>query len=102
MTEVPPEAHPVVRRHPETGQPALFVSEHFTTRILDVPADESEALLAELYAHSTQPQFVYRHHWQPYDMVFWDNRSVMHLATGCPPDQPRTLYRTTIEGDVPA
>jgi taurine dioxygenase len=34
-------------------------------------------------------------------MVFWDNRSLMHLAAGCPDDQGRKLYRTTIEGDVP-
>jgi len=25
----------------------------------------------------------------------------MHLAAGCPDDQRRKLYRTTIEGDAP-
>ena len=97
-----PVVHPVVRTHPETGRKALFVSEHFTTRIVGLPEDESRALLAELFAHSVAAaSFVYRHRWQPHDMVFWDNRSVMHLAAGCPTDQRRTLYRTTIEGDVP-
>ncbi|MEI7446518.1 MAG: TauD/TfdA family dioxygenase, partial [Burkholderiales bacterium] len=42
------------------------------------------------------------HRWAEGDLVFWDNRSVLHLATGCPPELPRTLHRTTIEGDVPA
>jgi taurine dioxygenase len=37
---------------------------------------------------------------RPHDLVFWDNRSLMHLAAGCPPDQRRKLYRTTIEGDI--
>ena len=99
--EVPPVRHPVVRIHPETGRRALFVSEHFTTRIIGLPEQESRALLDELFAHSVRPEHVYRQRWQPHDMVFWDNRSVMHLATGCPDDQPRTLYRTTIEGDAP-
>ena len=98
---VPPVAQPIVRTHPETGRQALFVSEHFTTRVLDLPEDESRALLAELFAHSTRPGFVYRHRWQPGDMVFWDNRSLMHLAGGTPDHLRRRLNRTTIEGDAP-
>jgi taurine dioxygenase len=99
--EVKPAVHPVVRTHPETGRKALFVSEHFTTRILGLPEDESRSLLAELFERSTRPEHIYRHRWQPQDMVFWDNRSLMHLAAGCPDSQRRRLYRTTIEGDVP-
>jgi taurine dioxygenase len=93
--------HPVVRTHPETGRKALFVSEHFTTRIVGIPEGESHDLLQQLFAHSVKPAHLYRHRWLPHDMVFWDNRSLMHLATGCPDDQRRKLYRTTIEGDVP-
>ncbi|HZY17863.1 MAG TPA: TauD/TfdA family dioxygenase [Ramlibacter sp.] len=101
IDEVRPVVHPVVRTHPETGRKALFVSEHFTTRIVGLPADESRALLDELFAHSTRAEFVYRHQWQPHDMVFWDNRSVLHLAAGTPDHLRRRLHRTTIEGDVP-
>ena len=100
VAQVKPVAQPVVRTHPESGRKALFVSEHFTTRILGVPEDESRALLAELFAHSVQPQFQYRHRWQPHDLVFWDNRSVLHLAAGTPDHLRRKLYRVTIEGDV--
>jgi taurine dioxygenase len=99
--QVKPVVHPIVRTHPETGRKALFVSEHFTTRILGVSEGKSHDLLSALFAHSVQPEHLYRHRWLPHDMVFWDNRSVMHLATGCPDDQRRKLYRTTIEGDVP-
>ena len=99
--QVLPVLHPVVRTHPETGRKALFVSEHFTTRLVGLPIEESRALLHELFAHSVRPEHLYRHRWQPRDMVFWDNRSLMHLAAGCPDDQRRRLYRTTIEGDVP-
>ncbi|TNC76892.1 TauD/TfdA family dioxygenase [Janthinobacterium lividum] len=101
INEVQPVTHPVVRVHPETGRRGLFVSEHFTTRIVGLPDDESRALLDELFAHSVRPEHLYVHRWQPHDLVFWDNRSLMHLATGCPPDQRRKLYRTTIEGDAP-
>lgn len=101
IDQVKPVSHPIVRTHPETGRRALFVSEHFTTRILDMPEDESRELLDQLYAHSVHPKHLYRHQWQPHDMVFWDNRSLMHLAGGTPDDQRRKLYRTTIEGDVP-
>lgn len=101
VAAVPPVWHPIVRTHPESGRKALFVSEHFTTRVEGLAPEESDALLQALFAHSTQDRFVYRHRWRPGDMVFWDNRSVVHLATGCPADQRRRLYRTTIEGDVP-
>jgi taurine dioxygenase len=101
IDEVVPAVHPVVRTHPETGRRALFVSEHFTTRIIGLPETESRALLDELFERSTRPEHIYRHRWQPHDMVFWDNRPVMHLAAGCPEDQRRKLYRTTIEGDAP-
>ena len=102
VAQVQPVLHPVVRTHPESRRPALFVNEHFTTHIEGLPADESDALLQQLFTHSVQSQYVYRHRWRPHDLVFWDNRSVQHLAAGCPPDQRRKLYRTTIEGDVPA
>jgi taurine dioxygenase len=101
IDEVRPVLHPVVRTHPETGRRALFVSEHFTTRIVGIPEDESRALLDELFAHSVKPEHIYRHRWAPHDMVFWDNRSLMHLAGGTPDHLRRKLYRTTIEGDTP-
>jgi len=101
VAEVKPVVQPVVRTHPETGRKALFVSEHFTTRIVGLPEDESRDLLAQLFAHSVRPEHIYRHRWQAHDMVFWDNRSLMHLATPFPAEMRRRLNRTTIEGDVP-
>ncbi|AZG16541.1 TauD/TfdA dioxygenase family protein [Cupriavidus pauculus] len=101
IAQVRPVVHPVVRTHPETGRKALFVSEHFTTRIVGLPEAESRALLDELFAHSVQPRYVYRHHWRAHDLVFWDNRSLLHLAGGTPDHLRRVMYRTTIEGDTP-
>lgn len=101
LAQVKAVEHPVVRTHPETGRKALFVSEGFTTHIVGLPADESQHILDELYRYSVLPENIYRHSWQPHDMVFWDNRSVIHLAAGCPAHLRRTLYRTTIQGDAP-
>nr|WP_246794648.1 TauD/TfdA family dioxygenase [Burkholderia perseverans] len=101
IAQVKAVEQPIVRTHPETGRRALFVSEHFTTRIVGLPEDESRALLDELFAHSVRDAFVYRHQWREHDLVFWDNRSLMHLAAGTPDHLRRKLYRTTIEGDVP-
>ncbi|OJA89097.1 TauD/TfdA dioxygenase family protein [Burkholderia ubonensis] len=101
IAQVKPVVHPVVRTHPETGRKALFVSEHFTTRIVGLPEDESRALLDELFAHSVRAEHLYRHVWRDHDLVFWDNRSLMHLAAGTPDHLRRKLYRTTIEGDAP-
>ena len=98
LSSLPPVKHPVIRTHPETGRKTLFVSEGFTTEIVGMEKEESEALLQRLYDHSTQDKFVYRHRWQANDCVMWDNRCLLHLATGS--DLPRTLYRTTIKGDV--
>ncbi|HXQ49842.1 MAG TPA: TauD/TfdA family dioxygenase [Stellaceae bacterium] len=99
--EVREVVHPVVRTHPETRRRALFVNEGFTARILDIPENESRDLLALLFAHSTEPRFIYRHHWQAHDIVFWDNRCVVHYAHGCPPEQRRHMHRTTVQGDAP-
>jgi taurine dioxygenase len=93
--------HPVVRVHPETGKRALFVNEGFTTHIVGIPEAESREILEQLFAAEKAPEIIYRHKWRPGDMVMWDNRALIHLAAGCPPEMARTMYRTTIKGDVP-
>lgn len=101
LAQVAVVSHPVVRTHPENGRKALFVSEGFTTHIVGIPEDESRAILDEIYAHSVRAENVYRHKWQENDMVFWDNRSLIHLAGGTPDHLRRRLHRTTIQGDAP-
>lgn len=99
--KVPPVVHPVVRVHPESGRRALFVNEGFTTHILELPEAESAELLAQLFAISKEERFIYSHRWQAHDLLFWDNRQTMHLATPFPQHYRRKMYRTTVRGDVP-
>jgi taurine dioxygenase len=101
MSKTPDVAHPVVRVHPETGRKCLFVNEGYTTRILDIDEKESDALLAELFAHIRRPEFVYRHQWQVGDFLIWDNCSTQHRAV---PDYAlplrRVMERTTLTGNA--
>ncbi len=99
--KVPQVVHPVVRTHPETGRKALYVSPGLTVGIVGMDEEESRALLAELHRHSTKPEFVYRHIWRCHDVLFWDNRCTMHVATGYDPRYTRHMHRTTVKGDRP-
>jgi len=99
--KVPPVIHPVVRVHPSTGRPSLFVNPGFTSHIVGLSSLESEALLGLLFAHSIQPEFIVRHQWKPGDVVLWDNRATMHYACDDYGDAPRRMRRVTIRGSEP-
>jgi taurine dioxygenase len=90
------QTHPIARRHPETGRTALFVSPGYTIGIDGMPDDEAGALLLELFEHQGQDRFVYRHRWQPNMLVMWDNRCLVHAATGGYQGHRRLLHRITV------
>ena len=89
-------AHPLVREHHETGTKALFSSAAYIQRFEDMSAEDSQALLMELYVHQTQEKFQYRHRWEKDMLVIWDNRSLLHSATGGFDGYDRLLHRVTI------
>jgi taurine dioxygenase len=95
---VPPVIHPVVRIHPSTGRPALFVNPGFTSHVLGLSTLESDHLLALLHAHATQPAYVLRHRWAPGDVVLWDNRATMHYAVDDYGTADRRMRRVTLRG----
>ncbi|MFN5512068.1 MAG: TauD/TfdA dioxygenase family protein [Burkholderiales bacterium] len=97
----PENEHPVVRTHPETGRRALYVNRGFTTRIPQLTADESKALLDLLFEHSEQTRFQCRFKWRPNSIAFWDNRATMHQAMWDYYPQKRYGHRITIQGDRP-
>ena len=88
--------HPIARPHPETGRRALFVSPGYTIGIEGMPDDEATAILLELFEHQKQDRFVYRHRWQAGMLTMWDNRCVIHAATGGYQGHRRLLHRVTI------
>jgi taurine dioxygenase len=90
--------HPVAIRHPETGRRALYVNRLMTMRIEGMAAGESDALLAELFAHAERPEFQYEHRWRRGDLVLWDNLATMHARTEMPSAEPRIMRHTSLRG----
>lgn len=97
---LPPVVHPVVRTHPVTRKKLVFVNANSTTRILDLPDAESEAILGFLYAHVKSPEFQVRFKWDETSLAFLDNRCTQHYAVP-DYDERRVLHRVTIAGDEP-
>jgi taurine dioxygenase len=90
------QLHPLARPHTETGRLALYVSPGYTIGIDGIPDDEATPILKELYAHQSKPEYVYRHKWSHGMLVMWDNRSVIHAATGGYEGHRRLLHRITV------
>jgi taurine dioxygenase len=93
--------HPVVRRHPETGRPALFVNVDYTKHFEDMTERESRPLLEFLYAEGCRNEYTFRHRWRVGDLLLWDNASVQHAVVSDVPPGERSLHRVTIEGVPP-
>jgi taurine dioxygenase len=94
-------AHPVVRRHPETGRRALYVNVAHTVRFDGMTEEESAPLLDYLFRHQTRPEFTCRFRWRPGSIAFWDNRCAQHNAVNDYAGQRRLLHRITLAGDIP-
>ncbi len=88
--------HPLVREHRETGAKALFSSAAYIQSFEGMSLEESQTLAMELYVHQTQAKFQYRHKWEKNMLVIWDNRSLLHSATGGFDGYDRLLHRVTI------
>ncbi len=92
------QTHPLVRRHPETGRNGVFSTLGYIIGIEGMDDGEATELLVELYRWQTREEFIYRHRWTRGNLVMWDNRSVLHAATGGYDGHDRLLHRTTIRG----
>lgn len=95
------QEHPLVIMHRETGEKALFSSLAYIQGFVGMDKEEAGTLLVDLYSHQSQEQFVYRHKWEKDMLVMWDNRSVLHSATGGYDGYDRLLHRTTIADSRP-
>ncbi len=103
-----PQRQPIVRRHPVTGQAALYLCEEKQLDYVDGPIPgltpgpdgEGSALMRQLLAHATQPAFTYAHRWKTGDLVIADNRNLLHCATWYDAERYRRLmWRTTVMGN---
>jgi taurine dioxygenase len=92
--------HPVVRVHPLTGRRALYVNEHFTRRLVEMNATESDTLLGYLTRWVTQPRFTVRYRWTEGTVAVWDNRCTQHFVLN-DFEGERIIQRVTVMGDRP-
>jgi len=93
-------AHPAVIVHPETGRKALYISEAWVTRIVELAPLEGAQILRLLFEHVKLPEFAVRWRWSADDLAIWDNRAVQHYAV---PDYDgeRVMQRVVTEGEEP-
>ena len=102
LTEVEGPLHPLVRIHPVTRKPALYLGRRRvwpSNHIVGMPDAESQALLAKLWDHATQDKYAWTHTWRVGDLVLWDNRCCMHFRAEVNSDFRRVMHRTVIKGE---
>ncbi len=99
--EAPGASHPIVRLHPDTGVPAIYLGRRRNGYIDGLSLEESEKLLDRLWAHCTDPKLAYAHKWRQGDILVWDNRSVIHRREAFDPNARRIMLRTQIQGETP-
>lgn len=86
---------PIAHRHPRTGETLLYVCQQMTSAIADLPKEESDALLEEIFSHLYAPENVFAHEWRKGDLVMWDNLALQHARANVKADGPaRTLRKT--------
>lgn len=90
------QTHPLIRLHTETKRPAIYSTAGYIQGFEELGPQDSKTLLAELYEYQSSAEFVYRHKWEKDMLVLWDNRSVLHKATGGYDGHDRLLHRATI------
>ena len=99
--QYPMVEHPVIRTHPETGRRCIYVNRAFTQHIVGWDKDDSDRMLAHLYAQAAIPEYQCRFRWEPNSIAFWDNRASQHYAASDYWPAVRRMERVTIVGDRP-
>jgi taurine dioxygenase len=93
--------HPLVRTHPETGRPILYVSGDYLIRFKGMTDLESAPLIAQLNQHAVRPEFTCRFRWRPGSLAILDNRCTQHYALNDYAGFVREMLRTEMEGERP-
>ena len=99
--DIPGAVHPLVAIHPETGRKVIYLGRRARAYIRELPPEESDTLLDELYAHVSKPEFTWTQKWRHGDVVLWDNRCTLHRRDALDPKERRLLHRAQIKDAAP-
>lgn len=98
VSGAPGARHPIVRAHPETGRPALFLGRRLHAWVVGENVADSETQLDRIWEHCSREEFTYRHQWQAGDLLMWDNRCAMHRRDPFDAQARRIMHRTQLKG----
>ena len=98
-SKAPGVKHPIVRTHPVTRRKCLYLGRRLNSYIFDLPLDQSEQLLDEIWAHACQDKYVWQHKWRVGDLLVWDNRCTMHHRNAFAPNARRLMHKSTTAGE---
>ena len=96
---MPPAWQPMVRIHPVTERKSLYISPIYNDAIEGMDDAAARQLIEDLTDFAAQPRYIYKHKWEPHDVLMWDNRCTVHAVTPHDPTERRVMHRTTIMGD---
>lgn len=99
--EIPGAVHPLIAVHPESGRKVIYLGRRARAYIRELPAEESDTLLDELFAHVSKPEFTWTQKWRHGDVVLWDNRCTLHRRDALDPNERRLLHRAQIKDAAP-
>jgi len=88
--------HPFLIRHPSWGEETLLLGRRKNAYVDELPDDQSEALLDQIWDHITQPEFALQHFWRPGDVVIWDNLLTLHRRDAFDGSKRRILHRAQV------
>ena len=94
--DAPGAVHPIVQQHEETGDKVLYLGRREWAYIPGLTLEESEALLDEIWRYAALPEHVWKQTWQPYDLIIWDNRRVLHRRDDFPQESRRLMKRCQV------
>lgn len=97
----PGARHPAIITHPVTGERFLYVSRGFTQKIVGMSHEENETFLPRLFDFIEQERFVHAQEWATGELLLWDNRSLIHMASSIPNGEPSKSYRIGVYDDLP-
>lgn len=97
----PGTTHPLVRRHPRTGRPVLWLSPLYADGVVGMDDRDARAMLDGLARRADDPEVQVRWRWEEGDLAIWDEAATCHRALTDHAPQRRAMRRCTTDGEAP-